>query len=1447
MFRRKKSGSDAPLAQAGAGIISSPMPMAAAAPAQHAHVHGHAPPPLYERFTTRAEVAGAGRSSMAHSLQVQPTGGDTGHGARTSRGVSQSFVGEAKAVARTNGRSHTTHVYPDVSNVAPPVPQKSLPRGRDSMDERGREVRRSGGAWAGAGVHTPRTSTQPLSPPTSPTGLRGRAAGESTAKLRKRSSREGMNALGVDIRDADIRNGARRPSTPPPPPLPPKGPKSPKNPTILGPPSLLQPTSGPSSVTRGVPSKVESPSPVLRPETTVTATATTATPAGPDELGLGKGPSLGNSLEGRRMQRKPKYSPLAAFGPVSPTPEAPIRIPGFNSAVANARDATGFGPGSGSGFGSEPGLYAAFMGSTEGSTSRVDSASERPKKKPADPGMNEGSGSNPALGRSPSRELLSYQRPRTAPAEPSTGEPSFHSPPLLASVSNGNDDNGNDNDDGNSKTHDYENAFTIFSNGSSDQAEAAVMPSRNVLPDPGFEPSWEGVHSEAEGFKTRIVKPTDARSTHVSPASPISSPRPSQPVLRHAARNSVVVVHQNLPEGDYARGRRAMNGDSENIRSRRTREHGWEPENGGRPQSRVRTVSASSTGSAGRRVEEYEGRVHEWDALKDAGYAEAGETPRAHAHIPTPPTSVDGDGNDDARTTIGGSLDTNGNFAPVLSSSVSVSSSENTDSKSETDRANGDINSALSLPDDRTSATDIISRDLDGPVSPAARIANGASSTDRHRPVADTAESVLAPLSPPQSPPQSRAPVLMPQPQHQSGSRTKSKLRRPTTGDSARSYVPPSSASSSDYAPQSAPSALMTFAARPASPRKLMKSQHARPLSMTQALPENGAIEDDTPESGILVDADPFAKDEIVRAPPPAATLSPAEPETMQATPQPVPIHSQGPVTPPSHPRPDDYFSARIRRRGERLDKRPLEVEEALARVGKDVIVDTAEPEPEPEPETKEEEAEPEPESEPIPEAEPTFYPLDRHLMHPVLLGTLLPYLIFRDWCALTAVNDALRRAIEHRRELREVVLEHFLGTVGYLRWQASARESIMLTFRDLNSYMRAVSVPSHQYAFHARVWLDARQRQQVQDDAATQSHLKSATVQKSLLASSCRAYTRVVLRLRAQAEAAEGEAAGGEDPVYQFTPPQSSTSVNAKAYARSVKARSASRARTASRPPSPTSASAISHSAFSHHAERSSPQRGALHFRSPLFRVGHAPCLRVFVPSPEGAWLSDESVVECEKELKRAGVLPLLRVGDVIWDTAAGDEGNVGRMVWDGNFLIDLEYTYSRTGELPQYLHTLSFPPSYFHRVIRTSGNPICYIDISPWGEEIAVNLQLLQDRIKTETPQGGHHTVVRWIHRSRFSIRPGAYRHIPIAIPGTSLSVDPGWYGSVIVETEGTNEGLADLQDRCKTGFPPRAVTGAELTKSKPHSRAFRLLRERSRPGEIWLRVVREKERLL
>jgi len=117
---------------------------------------------------------------------------------------------------------------------------------------------------------------------------------------------------------------------------------------------------------------------------------------------------------------------------------------------------------------------------------------------------------------------------------------------------------------------------------------------------------------------------------------------------------------------------------------------------------------------------------------------------------------------------------------------------------------------------------------------------------------------------------------------------------------------------------------------------------------------------------------------------------------------------------------------------------------------------------------------------------------------------------------------------------------------------------------------------------------------------------------------------------------------------------------------------------------------------------------------------------------------------------------------------------------------------------------------------------------------------------------------------HRSSFVIRPprGPPRFsqqggktqllVPrIQIPDTdNLFVDSGWYGTIVVETEGTNEALADLQERCGPGaFPPRSrgvnhvVNQAQIENKK----VFRILREKSRPGEIWIKTVGIKERLL
>ncbi len=148
----------------------------------------------------------------------------------------------------------------------------------------------------------------------------------------------------------------------------------------------------------------------------------------------------------------------------------------------------------------------------------------------------------------------------------------------------------------------------------------------------------------------------------------------------------------------------------------------------------------------------------------------------------------------------------------------------------------------------------------------------------------------------------------------------------------------------------------------------------------------------------------------------------------------------------------------------------------------------------------------------------------------------------------------------------------------------------------------------------------------------------------------------------------------------------------------------------------------------------------------------------------------------------------------------------------------------------MPPYLHSFSFPPSYFHRILRSAGNPIVQLDIRPWGREIAMNLHLVQDRGHAETyasnyllpsvrvvnytlhsPQGGRHVVVRWTHRSKFHI----VRYTPI--PDTKLVVDPAWEGSIVADLQ-VRAGLEHFKPQA--GVHPQPGDGG---------RVFRLLREK------------------
>ena len=62
--------------------------------------------------------------------------------------------------------------------------------------------------------------------------------------------------------------------------------------------------------------------------------------------------------------------------------------------------------------------------------------------------------------------------------------------------------------------------------------------------------------------------------------------------------------------------------------------------------------------------------------------------------------------------------------------------------------------------------------------------------------------------------------------------------------------------------------------------------------------------------------------------------------------------------------------------------------------------------------------------------------------------------------------------------------------------------------------------------------------------------------------------------------------------------------------------------------------------------------------------------------------------------------------------------------------------------------------------------------------------------------------------------------------------MFVDSGWYGTIVVETEGTSEAMADLSERCGPGvFPPRlrSVNGHHPPAQFENRKVFRILREK------------------
>lgn len=312
----------------------------------------------------------------------------------------------------------------------------------------------------------------------------------------------------------------------------------------------------------------------------------------------------------------------------------------------------------------------------------------------------------------------------------------------------------------------------------------------------------------------------------------------------------------------------------------------------------------------------------------------------------------------------------------------------------------------------------------------------------------------------------------------------------------------------------------------------------------------------------------------------------------------------------------------------------------------------------------QDDEAEAEEERRPTREAPP------RPKLEQVLVGStevLRRLLLLSGWgevCALRATSRGLKKRFEEG-EGRELVLERFLGGMGYRTLRAQEKEedprrglerqstapraesrsknpsptskaqTITLTLRDLDAFFVGLQISPEQYASFAVQFLQRR--------------LHPNTLR--LVRASTRAWTRVVLRLRAQSTL-------------------------------------------------PTSA--LKTWAFVGLQEE---EKGAGSGDQKVFKVGRAPSLKVWVPTKGGgSWMDDAEVIECEREVWRSGVWSEMKRGDVVSNMAISAVGNIGKLLHDGKFLRDFSFAFDAAGHLPPWLNAVVFSPGYYHNIVASS-----------------------------------------------------------------------------------------------------------------------------------------------
>ncbi|KAF8552807.1 hypothetical protein OG21DRAFT_1337324 [Imleria badia] len=238
--------------------------------------------------------------------------------------------------------------------------------------------------------------------------------------------------------------------------------------------------------------------------------------------------------------------------------------------------------------------------------------------------------------------------------------------------------------------------------------------------------------------------------------------------------------------------------------------------------------------------------------------------------------------------------------------------------------------------------------------------------------------------------------------------------------------------------------------------------EHARPRVLTKARPTtpqkpgtSGHKVLAAPGDPLLLDDDPFARAEGVKMLKPRTSSGDCSSASLRASngdifssedghAPPVPKAPLTPASsedalmpenfPPTPVTPDNYKTARQQRRGQWLEKAPPP---AVADVVAKQFLDEAQEQP----------------REPTPP--PTHFPIMAFMSDANLLPLLLPYLSYSEWLPLYSANKQIRELFQSRI-LREFVLERYLGTVGYWKWNYEWAEPLALSLKaSLTPHLR--------------------------------------------------------------------------------------------------------------------------------------------------------------------------------------------------------------------------------------------------------------------------------------------------------------------------------------------------------------------------------------------------------